>query len=608
MSSCPSGWVIQKTQILLEQDVVLARQKTRTLAEILGFDRQDQVRLSTAVSELARNAFQYARGGTLEFLITDRSDPQYFAVCVRDRGPGIADLETVLSGQYVSSTGMGVGLLGSKKLMDLFEVESSQQGTTVVVGKELQNQLLTSADIGRLSKQLTMQGAGGPFEELRQQNLDLVQALQDLQASKQELQAVNRELAETNRGVVALYAELDERAAAIQRANEIKTSFLSHITHEFRTPLTSIISLTRMLLDRTDGELSAEQEKQTTYIRSSAETLLEIVNDLLDLAKVEAGKISVDPAGFTVEEVMGGLRGVFRPLMGHHAAVKLTFVTSDSEIQLFTDQVKLSQILRNLIANAMKFTEHGEVRVEASPGSNETMVFKVIDTGIGIAESDLETIFQDFTQVNSKLQRRSKGTGLGLPLSLKLARLLGGSLAVTSRVGAGSTFTLEIPRLYSGAGEGILFGEHVKPEKNHSAEPDERSKFRVLLADDDEPSRYVLKNQIRGELDADFVEVSNGQMALSFLRGGDVDVIFLDLGMPEMDGFETLKRLKEDARLSTIPVIVNTAKMLSDGELEFLRERTVAVLSKEDDRTALSSLHDALVKAGFDYRRLEARP
>ena len=178
---------------------------------------------------------------------------------------------------------------------------------------------------------------------------------------------------DTNRGVVALYAELDERAEQLRRASELKSRFLSNMSHEFRTPLNSILALSRLLMDRTDGPLTVEQERQVTYIRRSAESLTELVNDLLDLAKVEAGKLEIRPSYFTIGELFGALRGVMKPLQ-QNDAVDLIFEDVTDCPPLFTDEAKLAQILRNLISNALKFTERGEVRVAAAFDQRNTAV------------------------------------------------------------------------------------------------------------------------------------------------------------------------------------------------------------------------------------------
>jgi len=281
----------------------------------------------------------------------------------------------------------------------------------------------------------------------REPNEELAGALVALRDRELECERLTTELAETNRGVLALYAELDTRATELARVSQLKSAFLSGISHELRTPLNSIINISRILLARLDGELTPEQELQVEMMRRSAEALIELVNDLLDLARIEAGKIEVRVGPFAVGELFGTLRGMFRPLVTSDA-LELTFEPPVPEIELVSDEAKVSQILRNFISNAIKFTERGEIRVSAEPAEDDRVSFAVRDTGIGIAPDDQRRIFQEFEQVEHALQRRTAGTGLGLPLSRKLAALLGGDIELTSAVGAGSRFTLRVPRLY----------------------------------------------------------------------------------------------------------------------------------------------------------------
>jgi len=258
-----------------------------------------------------------------------------------------------------------------------------------------------------------------------------------------ELEALRAELEETNRGVVALYGELDAQADQLRQATELKSRFLAYMSHEFRTPIASFQSLTRLLLSHADGPLTPEQEKQVRFIQDSAAELTDMVNDLLDLAKVEAGRITVSPAWFEMVDLFAALRGMFKPILTS-TDVDLVFEEPHHVPRIYTDDKRLSQILRNFISNALKFTTHGEVRVTAN-GDGDHVTFAVKDTGIGIAAEHLPALFQDFVQVDAPIQKRLRGTGLGLSLSKKIAELLGGSVAVESAPGVGSTFSLTIP-------------------------------------------------------------------------------------------------------------------------------------------------------------------
>jgi signal transduction histidine kinase len=268
-----------------------------------------------------------------------------------------------------------------------------------------------------------------------------------LAARDADIAALREELDETNKGVVALYAELDDKAAQLREANELKSRFLSYMSHEFRTPLTSISSMTGILLSHLDGPLSPEQHKQLDFIRAAARELTEMVNDLLDLAKVEAGRISISPEWFEMVDLFSALRGMFKPIVAT-TSVTLTFEEPADITKLYTDDKKLSQILRNFISNALKFTPVGEVRVSARMLDEKRIEFAVTDTGIGIASEHIPTLFNDFVQINVRLQKRLRGTGLGLSLARKFAELLGGSVHVDSELGKGSRFSVVLPTRY----------------------------------------------------------------------------------------------------------------------------------------------------------------
>jgi signal transduction histidine kinase len=267
--------------------------------------------------------------------------------------------------------------------------------------------------------------------------------LERLRTQEAELEALREELAETNRGVVALYAELDDNAERLKEVSQLKSRFLSYMSHEFRTPLSSIRSIARILLDRLDGPLTEEQENQVTFMQASAAELTEMVDDLLDLAKIEAGRITISPAWFDMVDLFSALRGMFKPIIANEA-VKVVFEEPTDFPRLYTDDKKLSQILRNFISNALKFTLKGEVRIRAELSENDTVTFSVSDTGIGIPPEQLKLLFQDFVQVGSPAQRNIRGSGLGLALSQRFAGLLGGSVWAVSEVGRGSTFYVRI--------------------------------------------------------------------------------------------------------------------------------------------------------------------
>jgi signal transduction histidine kinase len=266
----------------------------------------------------------------------------------------------------------------------------------------------------------------------------------EVQRLREEADALRTELNETNQGVLALYAELDTQADQLRQASDLKSRFLSYMSHEFRTPLGSILSITSLLADELDGPLSPEQQTQVGFIRSSARELREMVDDLLDLAKIEAGRISISPAWFDMLDLFSALRGMFRPIVDG-SPVDLIFEEPAGLPRLYTDDKKLAQILRNFISNALKFTLQGEVRVSARMIGEQEIRFAVHDTGLGIPAELHNNLFEDFSQIDSPLQKRLRGTGLGLSLCKRFAELLGGRVGVESTPGVGSMFFVIIP-------------------------------------------------------------------------------------------------------------------------------------------------------------------
>jgi signal transduction histidine kinase len=259
-----------------------------------------------------------------------------------------------------------------------------------------------------------------------------------------EAVALRAELDETNQGVLALYAELDTQAEQLRQASDLKSRFLSYMSHEFRTPLGSILSIASLLTDELDGPLSSEQHKQVAFVSNAARELSDMVDDLLDLAKIEAGRITISPAWFDMLDLFAALRGMFRPIVDT-TAVDLIFEEPVGLPRLYTDDKKLAQILRNFIANSLKFTTRGEIRVSAQLENRDYVRFAVSDSGIGIAQELHGALFEDFSQVDSPLQKRLRGTGLGLALCKRFAMLLGGEVGVQSTPGVGSTFFVIIP-------------------------------------------------------------------------------------------------------------------------------------------------------------------
>lgn len=558
-----------------ETDFLLARQRAKQIAEILGFDIQDQTRIATAVSEIARNAYEYAVNGVVEFHFDREAQPS-LRIVVRDQGKGISRLEEVFDGTYVSSSGMGIGIAGSRRLMDDMKIESSDRGTTVLLRKFLP----ATAPVPTPKTVADRIGAIAP-QDLRAaanaQSREMIRLLGDLRERERELSQLNQELKETNRGVMVLYAELQDHALELQQASEMKTRFISGVTHELRTPLNSIVSLAGLLIRRIDGELTTEQEKQVQFIQRSAQNLTEMVNDLLDLAKIEAGKVTPRLSEFTIAEFFAALRGTFRPLAMNENVQLLIEESTILNTLLYTDEGKLAQILRNFISNALKFTEQGTVQVRATLVPNGGVRFSVQDTGIGIADENQELVWQEWGQIETDQRPKHKGSGLGLPLARQLATLLGGTTWLESALGKGSTFYVEIPTAVAPT------PEPVSPQEEEGT---------ILIVDDDEVARYILRRNLITLTSARLLEASSVAEARRLLAAHRPKLVFLDIVMPEENGLAFAEELRLLPEMEDLPIVLVSSKLLSPEEQLLIEKHNLNYINKdrgdaEDQRVAL---------------------
>lgn len=554
-----------------ETDFLLARQRAKQIADVLGFEIQDQTRIATAVSEIARNAYEYAAEGIVEYYF-DRQSAPAFRIVVTDAGKGIPDLEEIWDGTYVSASGMGLGISGSRRLMDGLEIQSSKAGTTVTLTKFLPKSadVPTAAAVAKKIGALASQDVGAAAHTQNHELIRLLNELRErereLREREEELSQLNQELKETNRGVMVLYSELEDRAQELQQASEMKTRFISGITHELRTPLNSIVSLAGLLIRRIDGELTGEQEKQVLFIQRSAQNLTEMVNDLLDLAKIEAGKVAMKPSEFTIGEFLSALRGMFRPLATNENVQLLFEDTPLESIRLYTDEGKLAQILRNFISNALKFTERGTVQVHVELVGATGVRFSVEDTGIGIADENKNLVWQEWGQVDADQRPRHKGSGLGLPLSRQLAGLLGGTVWLESTLGKGSAFYVEIPTAISASSE---------------SEKQERPSNSILIVDDDEVARYILRRNLVTLTSAELVEASSVVEARRSLLTRRPSVVFLDIVMPEENGLAFAEELRSSLDTVNVPVVLVSSKVLTSEERSFIDRHDLTFIDKE---------------------------
>ncbi len=438
------------SNVRTESDVVYVRQRARQIAALLGFDTHEQTRISTAVSEIVRNAFLYARGGEVKFSL-DNDTPERLTILINDHGQGIANLPTILSGSYKSETGMGLGLLGARKLMDYFRADTVLgEGTTVELGKALPAHApnLTPQVVARIGAELAKLAPTSPMEEIRQQNLELLRALDALRTRQVELDRLYREVAEAN-------TQLEEKADALERttasehaaravaeaAVATREELLAIVSHDLRNPLNVIVNCAYVLQKTPlDGEEANRVHNIAQTILRSTERMVRLIADLLDLAQIQAGKLSIDLQPQNIEGLVHEGVETLKPLA---TAKKLQLDSMTSEgLHIHCDRDRVLQILSNLVGNAIKFTpEGGSIFIDARVIGHEAQ-FSVRDTGQGISEAEIPRIFDRFWQAQSK---NHAGIGLGLSIVKGLVEAHGGRAWVESTLGVGTTFFFTLP-------------------------------------------------------------------------------------------------------------------------------------------------------------------
>ncbi|WP_328831491.1 HAMP domain-containing protein [Streptomyces sp. NBC_00252] len=434
-----------------------------------------------------------------------------------------------------------------------------------------------------------------------------------LQERSDELQKQQAELQRSN-------AELEEKAALLATSSQYKSEFLANMSHELRTPLNSLLILARLLSDNPDGRLSEQEVQFATTIHRSGSDLLQLINDILDLSKIEAGRMDVRPKRLPLIKLLDYVHATFRPLTLDRGLAFEVSVGADVPRELWSDEQRLQQILRNLLSNAIKFTATGRVELRVNrvkdpehrycDDSDEVIVFAVSDTGIGIAAEKLPVIFEAFQQADGTTNRKYGGTGLGLSISREIAGLLGGRIVAESEPGQGSTFTLYVPVVSPGhaAGgapltedhelplpseqltSGQLSSEHLSSEPFTVHEVDDSwptpTKLeawkagragqvlpgrRVLIVDDDIRNVFALTH-VLGRVGMPVLYAENGREGIETLeRNPDVELVLMDIMMPEMDGYETIAAIRRAPRWTGLPIVALTAKAMPGD-----REKSIA--------------------------------
>ncbi|MCD9902331.1 ATP-binding protein [Streptomyces sp. MT29] len=435
------------------QDVFVLRRVGQSAAEALGMDRQDQVRIATALSELGRDRLGCA-GLTVAFTLPPGPEPVLAVVFEWDGGTEKGSWDSgTKAGSWDGATKAAPDLEPAARLLNRVRHESGGARERIVAELPLPAGW-SDTPAARLGVRAALR-RHSPMtlaDDLRAQTRDLIATLEETRAQREELRRLNDELEETNRGVLALYtelsqeleetnsgvvalhAELEEKSHRLRETSEAKTRFWTNISHELRTPVNAVIALSRLLLAAGSAPLTEEQRRQVSLIDASGQTLFSLVNDLLDMAKAEAGQLEIAAAPVDLRALVGQLGAVMRSTGMPDGVVLLTPGPGTLPVAV-TDEALLTRILRNLLSNALKFTQKGEVRLEfavAPETAGQWMTFTVTDTGVGIPESELTRVFEEFYQVRGPLQRAHRGTGLGLPYARALTELLGGTLRLST--------------------------------------------------------------------------------------------------------------------------------------------------------------------------------
>jgi CheY-like chemotaxis protein len=442
-------------------------------------------------------------------------------------------------------------------------------------------------------------------EELEVQSRSLKESQVQLESQQAELEQTNSQLEEQAQLLEHQKDELSkaqdvltQRAAELERANQYKSEFLANMSHELRTPLNSSLILAKILADNRTGNLTSEQIKYAQTISSAGNDLLAIINDILDLSKIEAGKVELAPESVVVARILDDLSRTFQPVAHNKGLGFKIELAAGSPSQLETDPQRVGQILKNLVANALKFTEAGDVTVRAFPGAHATLCFDVTDTGIGISEHQREIIFDAFRQADGSTHRKYGGTGLGLTISRDLARLLGGDISVMSTPGAGSTFTLTLPLSYTPPAEtpvSPLAAAPViptrpvpKPVPQPVVEDDAdrlQTDARLILIVEDDPAFATILRDLAHELGFQCIVTHTANDALAAVATYRPKAILLDMNLPDYSGLGVLDQLKRNPQMRHIPVHVVS---VADYSQEALAMGAVGYAMKPVNREQLA--------------------
>lgn len=418
-------------------------------------------------------------------------------------------------------------------------------------------------------------------EELHILNKELIHKSETVAAANDELLAQKRELSAQTSELAEQNAELEMQKKQLDESNRLKTIFLSNMSHELRTPLNSVIALSGVLSRRLAGNIPEEEYSYLDVIERNGKQLLALINDILDLSRIEAGKEEIETNRFNPNELIREVIELIHP-QANQKNIGLRYVNEKELSPIKSDYVKCRHILQNVVGNAVKFTEDGGVEISAEE-KNETIQIIVSDTGIGIDQEHLPHIFDEFRQGDGSSSRKYGGTGLGLAIAKKYVGMLGGSIWVESSRGKGSKFTISLPLQLTSVQEKVepYIGQIKSANFNFELKTDDRAKT-ILLVEDSDAVIIQMKDILIRE-GYNIMVAHNGNEAFAQIEQQIPDAMILDLMMPEIDGFGVLRRIREQEKTEHLPVVILTAKYVTKQELAFLKHNGIHQLIQKGD-------------------------
>ncbi len=592
--------LFNETQRLLKE--------SNTLAEV-GRDISSSLDASTVLENIATYALNLL-GGDLSALFIPEDDGAVFRA-IAAVGESAEELrnDTIRSGEGI------LGDIARNKTAEIVNHTENDPRSIIIAGTDIQSDehlLAVPMMAGDELKGLMAVWRTGKNLKFTENELTFITNL-----SRQAVIALQNS---------QLFKEAQESRSIAEHANQAKSTFLANMSHELRTPLNAIIGFTRIVKKKSDGVLPEKQVENLEKVLSSSEHLLGLINTVLDIAKIEAGRMDVVVADFDVASLTDQCVNLATPLL--KPGVTLTKHAAEGTFIAFSDQDKIKQIVLNLLSNAAKFTHNGSITLNVTH-DDALMSIAVKDSGIGISQGALTRVFEEFQQADTSTTRQYGGTGLGLAISRNLARLLGGDLTAASVLGEGSTFTLTIPIKY---GNKTASSSGGKARNLHQAESSPRTgdtKKRILVIDDDPDTVYLLQDML-GQTEFEVTVTRDGETGQQMIRKIKPDAILLDVIMPGKDGWQVLHDLRADESTKDIPVILHTIvdkkalgfklgaaayllKPLNPSVvIETLRRLTtvtsghpIMVLVIDDDPQVADMLHQMLPEPDFKLESVE---